>query len=147
VPNRNLANMAHTRQSSPDSGFGSQLKVLMIIVQVVPSAPGCGCLALVVTRDRPCRDTSITRTTVQGYLAHKKTPPPLGPPYDPRHDYTVGSYGVAVSYERGTPVGLDRRRANPQVARRSNSIPIQVLGSYVWPASGAYASTRHLRER
>ena len=41
---------------------------------------------------------------VQGYLAHKKPPFPLGPPYEPRHGPTVGSYGVAVSYERGTPV-------------------------------------------
>ena len=27
----------------------------------------------------------------QGYLAHKKLPPPLGPPYDPRYSPTVGS--------------------------------------------------------
>ena len=42
----------------------------------------------------------------QGYLAHKKTPTPLGPPYDPRHRPTVGSHGGAVSYERGTPASL-----------------------------------------
>ena len=29
--------------------------------------------------------------TVQGYLAHKKTPTPPGPPLDPRHRPTVGS--------------------------------------------------------
>ena len=28
---------------------------------------------------------------LQGYLAHKKTPTPLEPPYDPRHKPTVGS--------------------------------------------------------
>ena len=28
---------------------------------------------------------------VQGYLAHKKRPHPLGPPYDPRYSPTVGS--------------------------------------------------------
>ena len=28
---------------------------------------------------------------VQGYLAHKKTPTPLGTPYDPRHSPTVES--------------------------------------------------------
>ena len=28
---------------------------------------------------------------VQGYLAHKKTPTPLGQPYDPRHSPSVGS--------------------------------------------------------
>ena len=40
-----------------------------------------------------------------GYLAHKKTQPPLGPPQEPRHGPTVESYGVGVSYERGTPDG------------------------------------------
>jgi hypothetical protein len=39
---------------------------------------------------------------MQGYLAHKKHPPPLGPPY---YRATVGSYGGGGSYERGTPVG------------------------------------------
>jgi hypothetical protein len=28
---------------------------------------------------------------VQGYLAHKKTPTPMGPPQDIRHKPTVGS--------------------------------------------------------
>ena len=45
---------------------------------------------------------------VQGYLArclaHKKRPNPLGPSQDPRYRPTVGSYGVAVSLQRGTPV-------------------------------------------
>ena len=138
--------MAHARQSSPYSDLGIQAKVL-ITISVVPSSLRSGCLALVVTRGRPCRGTSSTRTTVQGYLAHKKTPPPLGPPYNPRHGYTVGSYGVAVSYERGTPVGLDRRGAIAQVARGSDSIPIQVLGSCVWPASGAYRGYSKVRTR
>ena len=31
------------------------------------------------------------RATVQGYLAHKKQPPPLGPPCDLRYSPTVGS--------------------------------------------------------
>jgi len=41
---------------------------------------------------------------LQGYLAHKKTPPPLGPPYDHRRRPTEGSFGGAVSHERGTAV-------------------------------------------
>ena len=54
--------------------------------------------------------------SLQGYLAHKKMPTPLGPPYDPRHRPTVGSLGWRFSYERGTPVGRggecrERRRA------------------------------------
>jgi hypothetical protein len=40
---------------------------------------------------------------IQGYLAHKKMPPSLGPPYGPRHSPTAWSYGKAVSYGRGTP--------------------------------------------
>ena len=43
---------------------------------------------------------------VQGYLAHKKPLPRLGPPLVPRHGPPVGSYGMAVSYKRGTPVGV-----------------------------------------
>ena len=31
------------------------------------------------------------RLGVQGYLAHKKTPTPLGPPQDPRQRPTEGS--------------------------------------------------------
>ena len=49
--------------------------------------------------------------TIQGYLAHKKAPPSLGPPWKPRHGPSVGSYGVVVSYERGTPESA--RKAYP----------------------------------
>jgi len=35
--------------------------------------------------------------TLQGYLTHKKQPPPLAPQQEPRQGPTVGSYGVAVS--------------------------------------------------
>ena len=41
---------------------------------------------------------------VQGYLAHKKQPPPLRPPKGHRYFPTVGSWGNTVSYDRGTPV-------------------------------------------
>ena len=41
---------------------------------------------------------------LQGYLAHKKQLPPLGPPQIPRQMAAVRSYGVGVSYERGTPL-------------------------------------------
>ena len=43
----------------------------------------------------------------QRYLAEKKQPPPLGSPKGPRLNPTVGSYGGAVSCERGILV-LDR---------------------------------------
>ena len=41
---------------------------------------------------------------LQGYLSHKKTPPPIGIAYGPRLGHTVGSEGKAFSFERGTPV-------------------------------------------
>ena len=61
---------------------------------------------------RPSSSTPTTETgtqllstlVLQGYLAHKKHPPSLRPPYGPRDRPTVGSYGGDVSYERGTPV-------------------------------------------
>ena len=40
-----------------------------------------------------------SEVTLQGYLAHEKTPPPPGTPKDPRHRPTVGSEGVAFSYK------------------------------------------------
>jgi len=43
---------------------------------------------------------------LQGYLAHKKQPPPLGPPQGPGHFVTTGSWGGTVSYDRGIPVSL-----------------------------------------
>jgi len=46
------------------------------------------------------RNTLLSRgdaTRVQGYLADKKTPSLLGPPYDPRHGPTVEPYGLAFS--------------------------------------------------
>ena len=41
---------------------------------------------------------------LQGYLAHQKQPPRLGPAQNPGHSPIVGSQGGAISYERGTPV-------------------------------------------
>ena len=43
------------------------------------------------------------------YLTHKKTPTPLGPPNEPRHGPTVGSYGVAVSHKNVAPRTVDDR--------------------------------------
>ena len=36
---------------------------------------------------------------LQGYLALKKTPTPLGTPQDPKQRPTVGYYGGAFSYK------------------------------------------------
>ena len=51
---------------------------------------------------------------LQGYLAHKKTPTPLGPPEDPGPRPAVGSQSVTVSYERGTSVMDPHLRIIPQ---------------------------------
>jgi hypothetical protein len=54
------------------------------------------------TPPQQCNSTATAWSPVQGYLAHKKQPPFLGPSQEPRHGPTVGSHGGAVSYERGT---------------------------------------------
>ena len=49
-------------------------------------------------------DGSRRPAGVPGYLAHIKTPPPPDH-YRTRQRPTLGSWGEALSYERGTPVG------------------------------------------
>ena len=46
------------------------------------------------------------RPYVQGYLAHKNTPPPRTLLYAYAYGPMVVRGGLAFSYERGTPVGL-----------------------------------------
>ena len=59
------------------------------------------------------REDTPQHLQIHGYLAHKKPPPPLGPPSGPTDSPTVGSYGEAVSYGRGTPVQSLRLTAIP----------------------------------
>jgi len=93
-----------------------------------------------------CESVSVGPGTIQGSpswcaridgrLAHKKQPPPPGSPSGPRHSPTVGSYGGAVSYERGTPVDGRRQarrvRAAPSASRtlatRSGSAALGLTG-------------------
>ena len=51
---------------------------------------GCG-LGCVPVRPNSKTGGAPPRLPFQGYLTHKKTPTPLGPPQDPRHMPTVGS--------------------------------------------------------
>ena len=44
---------------------------------------------------------------IQGCLAHKKLPPPSGPPQGPRHRPTVEPWEEVVSFERGNPEAED----------------------------------------
>ena len=56
------------------------------------------------------------RRSYRGTSLIRYRPHPLGPPEDPRHSPTIGSYEGAVSYERGTPVHLySKRNAQTQV--------------------------------
>ena len=64
--------------------------------------------ARIVPSHAMCLATSW-RMSLQGYLPHKKLPTPIGPPQGPKRGPTVGSYGAAVSSERGTPVVLTWR--------------------------------------
>ena len=68
---------------------------------------------------------------VQGYLAHKKQPPLLGPPWDPRYSPTVGSWWIAVSYERGTPVVASR--GIPATVRGLGAVSLQGYLAYKKP--------------
>ena len=63
--------------------------------------PSVGCKA---ESSRASSAARVEEVAVQGYLAHKKHPPSLGPPQGPRHSPVVGSYEGAVSHERGTLV-------------------------------------------
>ena len=55
--------------------------------------------------------------TLQGYLARKKLRPPQDPK-GPRQSPIAGSYGGAVSYERGTPV-FTTTEPMPECLRRN----------------------------
>jgi len=77
-----------------------------------------------------------SKVVVQGYLAHKKTPPPLGPPKGPRHSPTVGSYGEAFSYERGTPVALPHSASDGQINMGWTGTVIVAVGEEVAGGGG-----------
>jgi len=99
------------------------------------SRPSFAADALTQSRDRPiCPEAGLSiprpacpsrggsfhpEAGLQGHLAHKKQPPPPGPPYGHRHSPTVGSQGGAVSYERDTPVHQTDCGRSGRKARRS----------------------------
>ena len=59
-----------------------------------------------IESDKESREKMQWMRTLQGYLAQKRQPPPLGPPQGTRHSRAVGSYGGAFSYERSTPADV-----------------------------------------
>ena len=52
----------------------------------------------------PAYEPQVNLKRYRGTSLMRKCPPPLGPPWGPRHRSTVGFFGGAVSYQRGTPV-------------------------------------------
>ena len=86
------------------------------------------------------------RCEPQGYLAHI-IDPPIGPPFGPGHNPIVGSWGGAVSYERGPPVDHKKiRMQNTTTARAldsalqgwSQASGLKRRGGY-WTISGSQA--------
>ena len=55
------------------------------------------------THEASLRWPPFPQSASQGYLAHKKQPYPLGPPWDLRFSLTVGSWEEGVFYESDTP--------------------------------------------
>ena len=72
---------------------------------------------------------SVPRRASRGTSLTRNRPPPLGPPQGPRHSPTVGSYGVAGSYKRGTPVPFPRR-AGPQISSLRRANPQSIGGGF-----------------
>jgi hypothetical protein len=107
-------------------------------VTPVVSCPRVTCLA------RPSRkgySRIRTHLALQGYLAHKKHPPPLGPPQGPRRSPTVGSCGGAVSYEQGIPAGSYGRNMPENMPWHSGE------SSQHRVSCSLFAQTRHARCR
>ena len=63
----------------------------------------------------------VTLVVYMGTSLIKNCPPPLEPQQEPRHGPTAGSYGVAVSYKRGTPV-INRLSQREEVAERGENV-------------------------
>ena len=72
----------------------------------------------------PCQQRS---TGLQGYLAHKKQHPPLGPPCSHGHSPTVGAYWGAVCYPGGPAVPRNFRALS---ARNPVTLP---TGNFLCP--------------
>ena len=63
---------------------------------------------------------------LQGYFAHKKQPPSLGPPQDPKYSPAVGSWEGGVSHGRGIPVGFGAPRSSHQPWLYPRSVEVGV---------------------
>ena len=59
----------------------------------------------VATRNNLRGGVRVVHLHVQGYLVHKKTPKPVGPPQDPRHRPAVGLYRSTSLIRNSSPLG------------------------------------------
>ena len=69
-----------------------------------------------------------THTPIRAYRGTspiRKCPPPLGPPWDPRHRPTVGSSGGAFSCTWGTSVGWTSMRVRVRVCEIQGLLEIE----------------------
>ena len=88
-----LASPCRLRQSElaviqPESVFAVQKAAFRLLQKIVSILAEKGGVYL-AAQGRDCKVAK--RYCVQGYLAHKKLPPPVGPPQGPRQRPTVGS--------------------------------------------------------
>ena len=67
---------------------------------------------------------------LQGYLAHKKQLPTLGPPYDPRHSPTVGSYGGGGLMSEVSLYDAYGRGSNGDATRWSTTLSSKITLPY-----------------
>ena len=75
---------------------------------------------LVITHGQtPCRPSYA----LQGYLAHQKVSPTLGPPKGPTHKPTVISQGEAFPSERGTPLHWYIYRGTSLITQPPRTLP------------------------
>ena len=79
----------HNFMATQIEGVSAGSRVLRSVCEVREGGGGVG--AAVREQQR------VVSWPAQGFLAHKNPPPPLGPPYGPRHSPTIGSHGEAVS--------------------------------------------------
>ena len=93
------ADCRHPRRAKREqlAGFQEQLTCVKELTNGSSQSHNLALTALCVPK---LSDTG----NIQGYLAHKKQPAPLGPPQFPRYSPTVGSWEGGGSYKQGTPV-------------------------------------------
>ena len=94
---------------SPDRFSAQQPEIRALLEEYLPPPPPPHILFApfvfaLASRIQPLYTCVPRPPHYRGTSLIRNRPPPLEPPMEPRHGPIVGSYGVAVSYKRGTPV-------------------------------------------